>query len=140
MRNAPVRKILVADDDEFSLKLMGKLLAHVGYTVSMARDGAQALDLLAREQFTLLITDVNMPRMDGLRLLEEVKKKYHIPAIVITASDIDSGTQRRSYSLGALRFIIKPVDRDELLNAVEEILGKESKTHYGQGDSQRPYG
>ncbi len=126
MGNAPVRKILVADDDEFSLKLMGKLLALAGYTVSKARDGAQALDMLAREQFALLITDVSMPRIGGLRLLEEVKKKYHIPAIVVTASDIDSDTQRRSYSLGALRFIIKPVDRDELLSAIGEILGKES--------------
>jgi len=126
MGNAPVRKILVADDDEFSLKLIGKLLALAGCTVSKARDGAQALDLLSREQFALLITDVNMPRMGGLRLLEEVKKKYHIPAIVVTASDIDSDTQRRSYSLGAVRFIIKPVDQNELLNAVKEVLGKES--------------
>ncbi|OGW52466.1 MAG: hypothetical protein A2Z46_05485 [Nitrospirae bacterium RBG_19FT_COMBO_55_12] len=125
MGNAPVRKILVVDDDEFSLKLMEKLLALAGYTVSMARNGAQALDLLAREQFALLITDLNMPRIGGLRLLEDVKKKYHIPAIVVTASDIDSDTQRRSYSLGALRFIIKPVDRDELMSAVGEILGKE---------------
>ena len=126
MGNAPVRKILVADDDEFSLKLIGKLLALAGYTVSKARDGAQALDLLAREQFALLITDVNMPRMGGLRLLEEVKKLHHIPAIVVTATDIDSDTQRRSYSLGALRFIIKPVDQNELLSAVKEVLGKES--------------
>jgi len=125
MENAPVRKILVVDDDEFSLKLIGKLLTLAGYTASKAKDGAQALDLLSREAFALLITDVNMPRMGGLRLLEEVKKKYHIPAIVVTASDIDSDTQRRSYSLGAVRFIIKPVDRDELLNAVEEVLGKE---------------
>jgi two-component system chemotaxis response regulator CheY len=126
MGNAPVRKILVAEDDEFSLKLIGKLLALAGYTVSKARDGAQALDLLSRERFALLITDVNMPRMGGLRLLEEVKKKYHIPAIVVTASDIDSDTQRRSYSLGAVRFIIKPVDQNELLSAVKEVLGKES--------------
>jgi CheY-like chemotaxis protein len=126
MGNAPVRKILVVDDDEFSLKLMGKLLALAGYAVSKARDGAQALDMLAREQFALLITDISMPRIGGLRLLEEVKKKHPIPAIVVTSSDIDSGTQRRSYSLGALRFIIKPVDRDELLNAIEEILGRES--------------
>ena len=126
MGNAPVRKILVVDDDEFSLKLIGKLLTLAGYTASKAKDGAQALDLLSREAFALLITDVNMPRMGGLRLLEEVKKKYHIPAIVVTASDIDSDTQRRSYSLGAVRFIIKPVDQNELLSAVTEVLGKES--------------
>ncbi len=131
MANARVRKILVVDDDEFSLKLMEKFLVSAGYGVSQARDGAQALEMLAREKFSLLITDVNMPRMGGLRLLEEVQKKYHLPAIVVTASDIDSDTQRRSYSLGALRFMIKPVDRDELLSAIEEILKKESETDDG---------
>jgi DNA-binding NtrC family response regulator len=109
-----------------SLKLMETFLASAGYAVSKARDGAQALDMLAREKFSLLITDVNMPRIGGLRLLEEAQKKYHIPVIVITASDIDSDTQRKSHSLGALRFMIKPADRDELLGAIEEILGKES--------------
>jgi CheY-like chemotaxis protein len=126
MGNAPVRKILVADDDESSLKLMEKFLASAGYTVSKARDGAQALEMIAHEKFSLLITDVSMPRIGSLRLLEEIQKKHLIPAIVVTASDPDSDTQRKSFSLGALRFMIKPVDRDELLSAVEEILGKES--------------
>ncbi len=108
-----------------SLKLMETFLFSAGYAVSKARDGAQALEMIAREKFSLLITDVTMPRIGGLRLLEKVQKKYHIPAIVVTASDIDSDTQRKSYTLGALRFMIKPVDRDELLGVVEEILGKE---------------
>jgi DNA-binding NtrC family response regulator len=108
-----------------SLKLMETFLASAGYAVSKTRDGAQALEMIARQKFSLLITDVTMPRVGGLRLLEEVKKKHHIPAIVVTASDIDSEAQRKSHSLGALRFMIKPVDRDELIGAVEEILGKE---------------
>ncbi len=126
MTDAPFHKILLVDDDKFSLKLMEKFLASTGYGVSQARDGAQALEMLAHEKFSLLITDVNMPRIGGLRLLEEAHRKHHIPAIVVTASDVDSETQRKSYSLGALRFMIKPVDRDELLSAIEEIFGKET--------------
>src|SRR5512136_2813595 len=115
MANAPIHKILIVDDDKLSLRLMERFLAPTGYGVSQARDGAQALEMLAREKFSLLITDVSMPRIGGLRLLEQVQKKYHIPAIVVTASDIDSDTQRASHSLGAVRFMIKPVDKDELL-------------------------
>ncbi len=125
MTDTPFHKILLVDDDKFSLKHMEKFLAPTRYSVSQARDGAQALDMIAREQFALLITDVSMPRIGGLRLLEEVNRKHHIPAIVVTEIDVDSETQRKSYSLGALRFMIKPVDRDELLSAIEEILGKE---------------
>jgi len=140
MASAPMHKILVVDDDQISLKLMEKFLALAGYSVSKARNGAQALDMIAREDFSLLITDVAMPRIGGLRLLEEVgKKRNHIPAIVVTASNADSETQRKSYSVGALRFMVKPVDRDELLGAVKDILGKESEND-GQGDSQRSCG
>ena len=126
MTTASIHKILVVDDDTLSLKLMAKFISSTRYTVSQARDGAQALDMIERENFALLITDLTMPRISGLRLLEEVKKKYRIPAIVVTATDIDSYTQRKSYSLGALRYMIKPVDRNELLCAIEEILGRES--------------
>ena len=126
MADAHQYKILAADDDEFSLRLLEKFLTRAGHIVSKAHDGAEALDLLSRERFDLLITDISMPRMSGLRLLEEVKKRHGaIPAIVVTASEIDSTTQRKSHSLGARAFIVKPLDRDELLDVVEQVLGKE---------------
>lgn len=126
MEDAHQYKILAVDDDELSLRLLEKFLAPAGYAVSKAHDGAEALDLLSRERFDLLITDISMPRMSGLRLLEEVKKRHGvIPTIVVTASEIDSATQRKSHSLGARSFLVKPLDRDELLDVVEQVLGKE---------------
>ncbi|MEK6699538.1 MAG: response regulator [Nitrospirota bacterium] len=119
-------KILAVDDDEFSLRLLEKFLAPAGYAVTKAHDGAEALDLLSQERFDLLITDISMPRMSGLRLLEEVEKRHGaIPTIVVTASEINSTTQRKSHSLGARSFMVKPLDRDELLDVVEQVLGKE---------------
>lgn len=123
MSNPFFFKILCVDDDEISLKLMEKYLAPEGYRVMKAKNGAQALEMLPSERFSLIITDVTMPRIGGLQLLEQVQRKYRIPAIVVTASDIDSRTQRKSFSLGALRFMLKPVDKDELRSAVKEILG-----------------
>lgn len=117
-------KILVVDDDEHSLKLMDAYLSSAGYGVTRAVNGALALDILRRERFDLLITDVGMPRIGGFRLLEEANRKYRLPAIVITATDADSEAQRKSFSLGALKFMLKPIERDEVLGAVDDILGK----------------
>jgi CheY-like chemotaxis protein len=126
MEDAHQYKILAVDDDEFSLRLLEKFLTRAGHVVFKAHDGAEALDLLSRERFDLLITDISMPRMSGLRLLEEVKKRHGvIPTIVVTASEINSTTQRRSHSLGARLFMVKPLDGDELLDVVEQVLGKE---------------
>ncbi len=117
-------KILVVDDDEHSLKLMDAYLSSAGYGVTRAVNGAQALDILRRERFDLLITDVGMPRIGGFRLLEEVQRKHHLPAIVITATDADSETQRKAFSLGALKFMLKPIEREEVLDTVDDILRK----------------
>ena len=125
MPNKPVHRILVVDDDKFSRRLLEKFLDGEGFTVTKARNGAQALEMLAKEQFDLLITDVSMPRIGGLKLLEEVKGRYPMPAIVVTATDIDSETQRRSYSLGARKFMLKPLDREELLLTVRGILNND---------------
>lgn len=126
MEDARQYKILAVDDDEFSLRLLEKFLTRAGHAVSKARDGAEALELISRERFDLLITDISMPRMSGLRLLEEVKKRHGvIPAIVVTASEINSTTQRKSHSLGARSFMVKPLDSDEFLDVVGQVLGKE---------------
>ncbi len=124
MPQGPSHRILIVDDDEFSLKLMEKYLTAAGHEVAKARDGAQALTLLGQEDFGLLITDLSMPRIGGVRLLEEMRKRKPIPAIVVTASDIDSSAQRSSLAAGALTFLVKPLDREELLDIVQRALGK----------------
>ncbi len=119
-------RILIAEDDKHSLKLLDIILTSAGYDVAMAGDGVKALELIRNEQFDLLITDVGLPRKDGLRLIEEANKRRRIPSIVITATDIDSATQRKSYAVGALKFMVKPLDSHEVLAAVADVLGKES--------------
>lgn len=119
-------KVLVVDDDEFSLKFLEKILAPAGYGVSKAKNGVQALEMLARDRYDLIITDISMPRIGGIRLLETAKKKYRIPAIVVTASDIDSDAQRRSYAAGASKFMVKPLDAGEVLDTVKDVLERDT--------------
>ena len=66
-------KLLVVDDDPLIRKLLGRVLAARGYHISMAEDGEQAQDLLARAHFDLVLTDVRMPRRDGIALLRAIR-------------------------------------------------------------------
>lgn len=125
MTDTTAHRILIVDDDEFSLRLLEKILVAEGYAVVKAKDGAEALNLITRDDLDLLITDLTLPRMGGVRLLQEVRKRSSIPAIVVTASEIDSEAQRNSLAAGALKFMVKPLDREELLRAVKDVLGKD---------------
>ena len=125
MTNAPFYNILIVDDEVNSLRLMEIFLTTAGYIVAKAENGAQALDILQNKSFDLIITDVGMPRIGGLRILEEVRRRYRIPVMVVTATDADSDTQRKAYALGARKYMLKPIDREELLQAVGSILRKD---------------
>src|SRR3954468_16077545 len=80
-------RLLVVDDDALMRKLLGRVLSAKGYDVSMAEDGQQAKDLLARARFDLILTDVHMPRMDGIGVLRTVRElDPDFPVILFTAS------------------------------------------------------
>ena len=81
----PGEKILIVDDEEGMRKLLGRVLAKNGYESVAAASGAEALRLAESEQFDLVITDIKMPGMDGLQLLQELKDfNPALPIIVIT--------------------------------------------------------
>ena len=77
--------ILVVDDDPGLLELLTDTLLAIGYTATPAADGIIALDSLANQKFDLVITDIKMPRMDGLQLLKKIKRHYpNLPVLFIT--------------------------------------------------------
>ena len=110
--------ILIADDNRVNRLLLGRGLEHVGHTVVFAEHGAQALDLLRRQRFDLMLLDVLMPALDGYGVLEEVKRDLHlrdIPIVVTSALDeLDSVV--RCLEMGAEDYLTKPVN-PVLLNA-----------------------
>jgi adenylate cyclase len=111
-------KILIADDNRVNQLLLARGLEHEGHTVAFAEDGRQALDLLRREPFDLLLLDVLMPELDGYEVLAELQDDRHlrdIPVIVTSALDeIDSVV--RCLEMGAEDYLTKPVN-PVLLNA-----------------------
>ena len=115
-------RVLVVDDDEALLNLMGFSLRKRGYQVEQAKDGFNALDILsAQKSFSVMVTDLMMPGMSGLELLREAKKiDEHIEVVVVTAApDLESAiAAMRAH--GAYDYLLKPFESlSQLLLAVE---------------------
>lgn len=131
LRKAPeqpeksTRRILVVDDSLTTRSLEKSILEAHGFQVSVAVDGVEALEKLSAQTFDLVITDVAMPRMDGMQLLEQMKKRNstaRIPVIVVTSLE-SKEDRERGMSLGADAYIVKrKFDRQELLRTVRQIL------------------
>ena len=119
------QRILLADDDPDSLEGMRSLLVAWGYEVETAEDGRAALDKVGVIHPSMVITDVRMPEMNGLELLEAVRRdEPEIPVIVLTAHG-SSDTRRRAVENGAFAYLPKPVDVARLKTLLASALGQE---------------
>lgn len=116
--------ILLAEDNEDVAIMMCSLLRENGYVVSHAIDGKDALDMLNDELPDLLITDIAMPRMDGLELMRKVREDEsmnHLPIIVVSAR-VEDHERLEGISAGAEVYLAKPFINEELLLRVKKIL------------------
>jgi len=123
----PGQRILLADDDQDSLEGLRSLLEVWGYEVNIARDGRAALDQVPVVRPSVVITDVVMPRMTGLELLEVLHhERPGIPVIVLTAHGTLE-TRRRAAAQGAFAYLPKPVDTARLKSLLGSALQGESQ-------------
>lgn len=115
--------VLVVDDRDDSLKFLREyVLEPKGYRVREARNGVEALEIVLSQPVDLIITDLVMPRMGGLELLESLREKgLDTPAILMTFHGSE-GTAVRAFRLGARDYIIKPFAIEEMLGAVDHAL------------------
>jgi two-component system response regulator GlrR len=114
--------ILLVDDDPSLLRLLSIRLSAAGYEVRAVQDGEVALEAVGSRRPNLVITDLRMDRMDGMQLLDELNRRFTgLPVLILTAHgtipDAVSATQQ-----GAVGFLTKPVDKNELLEQVERAL------------------
>lgn len=119
------QRILLADDDPDSLEGMRSLLVAWGYEVETAEDGRAALEKVGVVHPSVVITDVVMPSMSGLELLEAVRRdEPDIPVIVLTAHG-SSETRHRAVTTGAFAYLPKPVDATKLKSLLANALREE---------------
>ncbi|NPA91360.1 MAG: response regulator transcription factor [Chloroflexi bacterium] len=114
-------RILVAEDDEALRQLLEMSLRAFGYDVLSAADGVKALELFLREPVDLAILDIMMPRMDGLELLQELRRRSDLPIIMLTALSRPDDVVR-GLRLGADDYIPKPFTFKEVAARVEAAL------------------
>lgn len=121
-------RLLIVDDDEEMRDLLRKVLEKEGYHVSVAGDGREALAVLARGTFDLVVTDMLMPHDGGLELLENLHRIHPtLPVIIVTAFG-DWHSYTRALELGAAAFISKPLRMSELIAAVHNALAGRGAT------------
>ena len=117
--------ILVVEDIPNILELLEVTLRFKGYPVVTACNGQDALEVIERDHPALVITDILMPKMDGYALAQKLRtnpKTCHIPLIFLSATYVTPEDRAFALSLGAKRFIEKPVDTEEFLLTVAEIM------------------
>lgn len=119
--------LLVVDDIPDILKLLDATLQFKGYRVVTAHDGQEALETIHKERPSLVIADILMPRMDGFNLVHHLRidpVTRDIPVIFLSATYVSQEDKDFALSIGATRFIEKPVNFTEFLAVVEELLAQ----------------
>lgn len=117
------KTVLTVDDSRVMRDLLKMSLADAGYNVIQAVDGVDGLEVLQNSAPDVIITDVNMPRLDGFGFIDAVRKEEQwrsVPILVLTteSSDEKKGLAREA---GATGWIVKPFDHDRLITAVERV-------------------
>jgi len=128
-----MKRILIVDDEENTRIGLSKLLAQEGFEVISAANGAEALDCLASNKVNLVISDINMPIMNGLNFLRELSRRFpSINVIMITAyGGVESYLE--AMNLGAFEYLHKPVRLDELRAIIKRVFsGTCRETHLAQ--------
>jgi chemosensory pili system protein ChpA (sensor histidine kinase/response regulator) len=119
-------KIVVLADDSISVrKFVGRMLEKAGYRVKLASDGLEALEIVSQAPCDLVITDLEMPRTNGYELMLHLRQSTdtrHIPVMVVT-SRAGAKHKERAMKEGASAFMVKPVQEDQLIAQVRQLIG-----------------
>ncbi|RKZ95484.1 MAG: response regulator [Gammaproteobacteria bacterium] len=118
-------KILAVDDSASMRQMVAFTLKGAGHTVTEAADGQQALTIAKTQAFDLVLTDVNMPVMDGLTLTRELRAlpAYRFTPILVLTTEAGTEKKQEGRAAGATGWLVKPFNPDQLLATVRKVLG-----------------
>jgi len=124
VREKPVslKKILIVDDEENARIGLSKLLAQEGYDVDAVANGFEALNFLRQQKVNLVISDINMPEMNGLAFLRELHRSYPSTQVIMITAYGGVESYLEAMNLGAFEYIHKPVKLDELKSVMRKLV------------------
>jgi len=118
------KSILVVDDTRSMRKMVATVLQGAGYTVEEAADGAEALEMAKSRVFDLVVTDHNMPRMDGVTLVRSLRglAEYDDVALIVLSTETGAELKAKGRDAGATGWMAKPFDPTRMLDIVRQFV------------------
>lgn len=124
-----MKTILIVEDDAIVRKNLAVFLAGEGYRVQEAGDGLEAMNALKEGPLDLVLSDIVMPRMDGLALIQQIRSTWPRTRVIAMTAYFHTDSETRFSVAGADGFIRKPITLDHLLSMIQRLLPKESSPH-----------
>jgi len=125
-------KILVVEDERIVLESCKRVLGD-RFDVSLAKSADDALELMSKEIFSLILVDIKMPGKDGMTLLRQMKDKWPDIPVIVMSGYVTSETMEAVAKTDATKFLAKPFTPDELVKALDQVLKKEER--HGEEES-----
>ena len=116
--------LLIVDDSTSMRQMVAFALSSGGFTVQEAEDGQAALDIAKTKRFDAVLTDVNMPRMDGIELIRNLRQlpEYKFTPLLMLTTESGTSKKQEGRAAGATGWLVKPFDPEQLLATVRKVL------------------
>ncbi|TCP41896.1 response regulator [Rhodovulum marinum] len=117
--------VLAIDDSLTIREMVREVLSSAGFTVTTANDGADGVSVFEQDQYDAVITDINMPRMDGFGVIEHIRGgavNTRVPILVLT-TESGPALKERARKAGATGWIVKPFEDEGLINVIRRVTG-----------------
>ena len=118
-------RVLIVDDASLVRSVAKKAALEAGHEVIVAEDGQKGLDAIKENQFDIIFSDINMPVMGGLEMVENIRKEpaYRYIPIVMLTTESNADLKAKGKELGVKAWLLKPFNKDKFLMACEKLLG-----------------
>lgn len=119
-----MKTVLTVDDSRVMREMLRLALSGAGYSVVQAEDGQHGLEVLRESSVDAIITDINMPRLDGYGFIEGVRSdaQYRAVPILVLSTESDADKKQRARAAGATGWIVKPFNTEKLVDALRRVM------------------
>ncbi len=134
-----MKRVLITDDSRFLRERLKQILTPLGWDFAEAANGVEALERLAESSFQLMLLDVNMPEMNGLECVRQLRERALAPAmkVMMVTTEVDSSFILQALDYGADEFLMKPFTPDSLLTKLRMLGLADAGSHEAGGFERR---